>query len=82
MKNAEPYFAVDPAFKGSSYAKRYETLCQRLVYERIYDAACLTLSTNADPTRVTHPSPYLDFQQFAAKLQGHAQGFARSYRGS
>lgn len=80
VKLSERYFPVDPVFKGASYAKRYEVLCQRLVYERLYDAACLTLATNSSSTQVSHPSPQLDFRQFVAKLQGHAQGFVGSQR--
>lgn len=73
----EPYFRVDPVFAGASYAKRYEVLCQRLVYERLYDAACLTLSTRETPTRVTHPLPELNFLQFVARLQGHARAVSQ-----
>ncbi len=78
VKNAEPHFRVDPVFRGASYSQRYQLLCQRLVLERLYDASCLTLATNAGPTKVTHPTPELNFQQFAAQLQGHAQVFAHS----
>jgi hypothetical protein len=77
VKSAEPYFAIDPVFKGASYSKRYEILCERLLLERLYDAACLTLATNASPTRVSHPAAPLDFRQFAAQLQGHAGGFVK-----
>jgi len=82
VSNKAPYFLVDPIFTGASYGRRYELLCQRLIYEQLYDATCLTLSTNAEPTQIAHPSPVLDFRQFAAKLQGHARGFAQSQLGS
>lgn len=78
VRVAEPYFGIDPAFRDASYGGRYELLCQRLVLEQLYDATCLTLATNAEPTTVSHPSPSLGFQQFAAKLQGHARGYAES----
>jgi Restriction endonuclease XhoI len=74
VRPSEPYFGVDPIFTNASYAKRYEVLCQRLVYERLYDGACLTLATKDTPTRVSHPAAELDFRQFVAKLQGHARG--------
>jgi Restriction endonuclease XhoI len=48
--------ATDPVFRGASYRKRYEILCQRLARERLYDAACLTLSPNTTPTTYPHPS--------------------------
>jgi hypothetical protein len=78
VRPSEPYFPVDPIFANASYAERYEVLCQRLVYERLYDGACLTLAANATPTRVSHPAAELDFRQFVAKIQGHARGIAGS----
>lgn len=53
--NKEPYFQVDPEFRGEtytkvptairryrgvSYSKRYELLCRRLILERLYSASC------------------------------------------
>ncbi len=40
----EPHFSVFPDFKGASYARRYELLCERLVRERLYNAAALLLT--------------------------------------
>lgn len=34
-------FPVDEDFQGLSYAQRYELVCQRMVRELLYDAACL-----------------------------------------
>jgi len=73
VSNREPYFAVDDAFRGASYARRYELLCRRMVLERLYDAAYLTLTTNASPTVVTHPVPDLSFTRFVADLRAQAQ---------
>jgi hypothetical protein len=75
---SEPYFKVDPIFRDASYSRRYQILCQRLILERLYDGACLTLATNAVLTRVSHPVSELNFQHFVAKLQGHARGVAQS----
>jgi hypothetical protein len=36
-----PVFRTDPAFDNSSYTTRYQILFDRLVRERLYDAACL-----------------------------------------
>ncbi|HSH80379.1 MAG TPA: PaeR7I family type II restriction endonuclease [Herpetosiphonaceae bacterium] len=80
VKNAEPYFHVDPAFKRASYSQRYELLCRRLVLERLYDAACLTLATNEEPTHVSHPADDLSFRRFVAQLQGSAVAFVESQR--
>ena len=69
VANKEPYFKVDPEFRGEpraqkkggtfkhegvSYAVRYELLCRRLVRERIYNASCFLLATNEQPTE---PAP-------------------------
>ena len=67
VRNKEPYFAVDPAFRGDSkgskgarekfsgvsYHARYELLCRRLVLEQKYSAACLLLATNEEPCVIT-----------------------------
>lgn len=82
VKNAEPYFKVAPLFQQASYSQRYAILCQRLIFEQLYDVACLTLATNTTPTHVSHPQPDLNFQQFAARLQGHARGFVQSRIGA
>jgi hypothetical protein len=72
VSNEEPHFQVDPAFKGASYCKRYCLLCKRLLMERLYDSACLTLSTNENKTRLSHPSADLSFQVFIAALKAQA----------
>jgi len=78
VTNAEPYFKVDPLFNGASYARRYEILCQRLVLERKYTAACLTLATKDNPSRVSHPADFLSFRRFAAEAHAYAQAFVNS----
>src|ERR1035438_610443 len=85
VANKEPYFPVDPMFRGEprdsksgvaryqgvSYSARYELLCRRLVLERLYTAACFLMATNAKNTRITQPAPDLTFRRFAAALRGH-----------
>jgi hypothetical protein len=79
--NKEPYFPVDPVFKGASYAERYEILCKRLVLERLYTAVCLTLATRPTTERpqaeVSHPSTDLSFKRFVAALEGHVHAFLK-----
>jgi hypothetical protein len=80
--NKEPYFPVDPIFKGTSYTDRYEILCKRLVLERLYTAVCLTLATRPTPerqqTEVSHPSHDVSFRRFVATLEGHVHTFLKS----
>lgn len=75
VRNAEPYFSVDPAFKNASYAMRYEMLCRRMVLERLYDCACLTLATQESPTVITQPAADLSFARFVLELQATAGKF-------
>ena len=93
VTNKEPYFKVDPAFRGLpapskkagtmnyqgvTYAERYELLCRRLVLERIYNASCFMMATNAKPTVISQPAQDLTFARFAAALRGHAATFVGS----
>ncbi len=88
VRNSEPYFKVDPVFRGEpvtkngrdgfagvSYSRRYELLCRRLVLERLYSAACLMLSTNTEPTQIAQPAEDLAFHRFIAVLRGHVVAF-------
>ncbi len=93
VANKEPYFNVDPVFRGSAaqskragntryrgitYAARYEVLCRRLVLERMYNASCFLLATNARATVISQPAQDLTFARFAAALRGHAVTFLGS----
>lgn len=95
VSNKEPCFAVDPVFRGAeasskmrgitkykgvTYAERYELLCRRLVLERIYNASCFMMSTNAKSTVVSQPAQDLTFARFAAALRGHAVTFLGSQK--
>lgn len=78
VSNKEPHFEVDPVFRGASYAKRAEVLCRRLVLERLYDSACLLLSTSEATTRITEPAEDLTFRRFVAALRGQVVTFLGS----
>lgn len=89
VRNQEPCFSVDPAFRsdagegkgkytGVSYSKRYELLCRRLVLERLYNSACFLMATNSNSTKITQPAEDLSFQRLAAALRGHAVAFLGS----
>jgi len=92
VRNKEPYFPVDPVFRGEvyqqrqnvithrgvSYSQRYELLCRRLVLERLYTSACFVTATNSPRTHISEPANDLTFQRFAAALRGHAVTFLGS----
>ena len=80
VKVKEPHFSALRAWRGNpSYAKRYELFCQRLVRERLYDAACFLLSEEERGKEgwYTEPSNELTFRDFAASLQGRVAAFVR-----
>ncbi len=57
VKEGKPLFPVHPDFQGTSYAKRYELYCRKLVLERKYSAACFIV---ADPTQAASPINYVE----------------------
>jgi hypothetical protein len=74
------HFSVLPEFKSASYAKRYEIFCERLVRERLYDAACLILSNKEAGLKGDYiePSEELNFNAFATSLMSRAIAFTKS----
>jgi hypothetical protein len=75
----QPY-NVDEAFQERSYAKRYELACERLVRDRLYDAACF-FTSNADTGKrgqYTEPNCELNIGNFAISLHARAAAFART----
>jgi hypothetical protein len=75
----EQHFKVFKEFRVTSYADRYTILCKRLVLERLYDAACLIMSSReTGPSGdFREPSPQLSFKLFATSLVGHATAYAK-----
>lgn len=79
----EPHFAVFPEFRQSSYTDRYRLFWQKLVRERLYDAACLILSGSKQGMQgeYSEPAEEIGFRYFAASLTAHALAFAK-FRGN
>jgi hypothetical protein len=79
VKVEEPHFKVFDEWKGASYAKRYELFCQKLVRERLYNAACFLTSSKKEGVQGQYrePNAEIDFRSFASSLIGHAAGVAR-----
>lgn len=77
---AEPHFSVLPEFKGASYIDRYRIFGEKLMRERLYDAAALLISARDEELKGIYeePSPSLTIKAFAAALMG--SGFAASKR--
>ena len=76
VKLQEPHFKADEIFSGASYAKRYELLCRRLILERHYDAACLTLASKGRKSSVSFPAADLSYDRLLRELLASASKFA------
>ncbi len=64
----EAVFPSEKIFDNASYADRYRILCDRLVKERLYDAAWFVLSPQEGAAGSSQPG--LDFNNFAAAIAG------------
>lgn len=75
----KPY-EVDEAFQERSYAKRYELVCERLLRDRLYDAACFFTSNASQGKRgdYSEPNPELSIRNFAISLHARAGAFAQA----
>ena len=74
----EPHFKVFEEFRDSSYAKRYELFCRRLVLERHYDSAAFLLSKSDAGLKGDYAEPAADltFQKFAQSLVAQVAAFS------
>jgi len=65
-----PHFEVKPEFKYSSYIKRYELFCNKLVLERQYNAACFITSKRDQGDIGAHafPCDRLSFKTFITSM--------------
>ena len=75
----KPY-NIDEAFQERSYAKRYELVCERLVRDRLYDAACFFTSNDKTGKRGQYrePNEELSIKNFAISLHARAAAFAQA----
>ncbi len=74
VKARRPVWEPDAAFDEASYADRYVIFFERMVRERLLDAACLLLC-NKETGAVRFPSDSLSFQAFAAAIHGRCLSF-------
>jgi hypothetical protein len=74
----EPHFRVFPEFRNSSYAKRYELFCRRLVLEKHYDRSAFLMSNPEEGLKgdYSEPASDLTFQTFANSLVAHVAAFS------
>ena len=74
----EPHFKVFEEFRNSSYARRYEIFCRRLVLERHYDSAAFLLSQSQLGLEggYSEPATDLTFERFAKSLVAQVAAFS------
>ena len=73
VRDSSPHFPVFDEFKGASYLKRYDLLCQRLVKERLYTTATLIAAERSavDTGNFTELSSMTGLRTFVSALAGH-----------
>ena len=77
VKVKEPHFKVFREFVGSSYAKRYELFCRKLVRERHYSAAAFITSQSDSGLKGDYLEPASDLTMsfFARALTAHVSAY-------
>lgn len=78
IRDSSPHFPIFKEFKGASYLKRYDLLCQRLVQEQLYTtAAVITAERSAvDSGDFANLSPMASLKTFVTSLAGHVAASA------
>ena len=73
VRDASPHFDVFPEFKGASYLKRYDVLCQRLVREQLYSTASVITSKRdaAKTGAFGEMSGLTNLNAFVSAIAGH-----------
>jgi len=73
VSDRSPHFQIFPEFRGASYLKRYDVLCQRLMQEQLYTAAAvMTSPRNAAATgEYGVLSEMTNLTTFVTTLAGH-----------
>ena len=74
VKANRPVWPPDPAFADATYAQRYEIFFDRMVRERLLDAACLVLGSKVTGD-ASFPKEAMSFQSFAASIHGRCLQF-------
>ncbi|MCX6252184.1 MAG: hypothetical protein NTX61_15725 [Bacteroidetes bacterium] len=82
VKVEEEHFKVFPYFRESSYSKRYQLLCEKLVLEGLYSSACLILSNQIngkDDGSYSSPTNSLSPRSFFADFAGRLLSVLETY---
>lgn len=78
VRDSSPHFPVFEEFKGASYLKRYDLLCQRLVQEQLYTTVAVIAAERSavDTGDFTNLSDMTSLKAFITSLAGHVASTA------
>ncbi|MBE0506672.1 MAG: PaeR7I family type II restriction endonuclease [Marinospirillum sp.] len=78
VRDSSPHFLVFEEFKGASYLKRYDLLCQRLIQEQLYTTAAVIAAERSavDTGEFTNLSDMTSLKTFITLLAGHVASTA------
>jgi hypothetical protein len=78
VRDSSPHFPVFEEFKGASYLKRYDLLCQRLVQEQLYTTAAVIAAKRGslDSDEYSELSSMTSLKAFVTALAGHVAAAA------
>lgn len=78
VRDSSPHFPVFEEFKGASYLKRYDLLCQRLVQEQLYTTAAVIAAERSavDSGDFKNLSDMTSLKAFITSLAGHVASTA------
>jgi hypothetical protein len=73
VRDVSPHFPLFEEFKGASYLKRYDLLCQKLAQEQLYTTAALITSPRSAALtgEFSEMSAMTGLKTFVAALAGH-----------
>lgn len=73
IRDSSPHFQVFDDYRETSYADRYNLLCQKLVHEQLYTAATVLLSprTSVDDGNYSELSEISGLETFVTTFAGH-----------
>jgi hypothetical protein len=82
VTDRSPHFPTFPEFRGASYLKRYDILCQRLVQEQLYTTAGLLASPRSAASTGEYAalSDMTNLTIFVTTLAGHVAAEAARSR--
>lgn len=73
VRDSSPHFSVFEEFKGASYLKRYDLLCQRLVQEQLYTTATVIAAERSavESGKYSQLSSMTGLKSFVSAFAGH-----------